>query len=119
MEPRHAGVGLLRRAPGVDHPLSPVHLRREGATPCGTRCPAAARISDGLYIGEFVSFTGSPYGALGVVAGFADRVGTMTMPFTRGNAGSIAFTVDGSLGGEPHRAAGVLDPAHRMPGARR
>ena len=55
------------------------------------------RISDGLYIGEFVSFTGPPYSAPAWSPVSPTVVGTMTMQFTRGNAGSIAFTVDGSL----------------------
>lgn len=55
------------------------------------------RISDGLYIGELDSFTGTPYGSPVWSAASPTAVGTMTMQFTRGNAGSVAYTVDGNL----------------------
>jgi hypothetical protein len=55
------------------------------------------RISDGLYIGELNSFTGTPYDAPAWSPVSPTAVGTMTMQFTRGNVGSIAYTIDGSL----------------------
>jgi hypothetical protein len=55
------------------------------------------RISDGLYIGKLDSFTGPAYNAPQWSPVSPTTVGTMTMQFTRGNAGSIAYTVDGIL----------------------
>jgi hypothetical protein len=55
------------------------------------------RISDGLYIGELDSFTGPPFSAPTWSPVSPTAVGTMTLQFTRGNAGSIAYTVDGIL----------------------
>ena len=59
------------------------------------------RISDGLYIGELNSFTGVAYDAPAWSPVSPTAVGTMTMQFTRGNAGSVAYTVDGDLSVSP------------------
>jgi hypothetical protein len=59
------------------------------------------RISDGLYIGELDSFTGTAYNAPAWSPVSPTAVGTMTLQFTRGNAGSIAYTVDGILNVSP------------------
>ena len=55
------------------------------------------RVSDGLYIGKLDSFTGPAYSAPQWSPVSPTTVGTMTMQFTRGNAGSVAYTVDGIL----------------------
>jgi hypothetical protein len=59
------------------------------------------RISDGLYIGKLDSFTGPAYNAPQWSPVSPTTVGTMTLQFTRGNAGSVAYTIDGVLNVSP------------------
>lgn len=55
------------------------------------------RIRDGLYYGELYSTTGPPFDAASWGAVTNTQVGTLTVQFTRGNAASLTYTVDGVL----------------------
>jgi len=55
------------------------------------------RIRDGLYVGDLYATTGPPFDASSWSAVTNTQVGTLTVQFTRGNAASLTYTVDGVL----------------------
>jgi hypothetical protein len=55
------------------------------------------RIREGLYVGELYSTTGPPFDASSWGAVTHTQVGTLTVQFTRGNAASLTYTLDGVL----------------------
>jgi hypothetical protein len=57
----------------------------------------AERLADGLYGGDLLSVTGPPFNASPWVPVTTAKVGTLTVQFTRGNAATLTYTVDGEL----------------------
>jgi hypothetical protein len=55
------------------------------------------RISDGLYIGDLLATTGPPFNAAAWGEVTTDKVGTLTLQFTRGNEGTLAYNYNGVL----------------------
>jgi hypothetical protein len=55
------------------------------------------RIGDGLYIGDLYTVRGPPFNASPWTAATPTVVGTMTIQFTRGNAGTLTYTLNGVL----------------------
>jgi lysyl endopeptidase len=55
------------------------------------------RIADGLYIGELLELRGPPFNASPWGDVSSEQVGTFTVQFSRGNAGTITYTYKGAL----------------------
>lgn len=55
------------------------------------------RIADGLYIGELLRISGPPFNASPWTPVTPDPAGTLTIQFTRGNAATITYTLNGIL----------------------
>jgi hypothetical protein len=55
------------------------------------------KAGDGLYIGELLEVKGPPFNASPWTAVTTEKVGTMTVQFTRGNAATITYTYNGNL----------------------
>jgi lysyl endopeptidase len=55
------------------------------------------RIADGLYIGELLAVAGPPFNASPWRPVTVTRAGTLTVQFTRGNAATITYTLNGQL----------------------
>lgn len=55
------------------------------------------RIADGLYIGELLSIAGPPFNASPWTPVTPTPAGTLTVQFTRGNAATITYTLNGIL----------------------
>ncbi len=55
------------------------------------------RIADGLYIGELLSISGPPFNASPWTPVATAPAGTLTIQFTRGNAATITYTLNGIL----------------------
>jgi hypothetical protein len=55
------------------------------------------RAADGLYVGDLYTVRGPPFNASPWTAATATRVGAMTIQFTRGNTGSLVYTLNGAL----------------------
>ena len=54
-------------------------------------------IGDGLYFGELLTTAGPPFNASPWTPATATQAGTLSIQFTRGNAGTISYTLDGIL----------------------
>ncbi|MCL4687785.1 MAG: DVUA0089 family protein [Burkholderiales bacterium] len=55
------------------------------------------RIADGLYIGELYQTAGPPFNATPWTPATTTQAGTLSVQFTRGNAATITYTIDGFL----------------------